>query len=177
MAATRNAAALSMAIVLLTVQLLWAGGSMAQSSDCTPLLLGLQPCLPYITGNTSTPAKTCCTQLANVVKVSPTCLCQLLDGSFGVSGINRTRALDCFPKCVPWRDSITSHSEFSCRRISRCAWNWELGWELNQGVNFSAALLLLLHRGRLVLFFWIHETLMFFQMIRRLSAITTLSIY
>ncbi|CAL1396651.1 unnamed protein product [Linum trigynum] len=99
MAATRNAAALSMAILLLTVQLLWAGGSMAQSSDCTPLLLGLQPCLPYITGNTSTPAKTCCTQLANVVKVSPTCLCQLLDGSFGVSGINRTRALELPAAC------------------------------------------------------------------------------
>ncbi|CAN1807955.1 Non-specific lipid transfer protein GPI-anchored 5 [Linum perenne] len=91
--------AMSLGIVLLTMQLL-AGGARAQS-DCTNVLISLSPCLNYITGNSSTPSQQCCGQFATVVRTSPLCLCQLLNGggsSFGVN-INRTRALELPRAC------------------------------------------------------------------------------
>lgn len=69
-------------------------GTTAQSG-CTSVLISLQPCLNYITGNSSTPSQQCCTQLANVVRSSPQCLCQVLNGggsSLGIT-INQTQAL------------------------------------------------------------------------------------
>ncbi|KAK9057319.1 hypothetical protein SSX86_022154 [Deinandra increscens subsp. villosa] len=70
------------------------GGAMAQSG-CTNALLGMSSCLNYITGNTSTPSSSCCSQLGNVVQAQPQCLCQVLNGggvSLGLS-INQTLAL------------------------------------------------------------------------------------
>ncbi|XP_010525212.1 PREDICTED: non-specific lipid-transfer protein-like protein At2g13820 [Tarenaya hassleriana] len=52
----------------------------AQSSSCTSVLISLSPCLNYITGNSSSPSRQCCSQLANVVGSSPECLCQVLTG-------------------------------------------------------------------------------------------------
>ncbi|CAI0465909.1 unnamed protein product [Linum tenue] len=98
MAATRTGA-LNMGIVLLTMQLLWPGGSRAQSPDCSTALTTLTPCLPYITDKSSTPEENCCTKLKDVVSSSPLCLCQVVDGSFGVSGINRTRAMELPAAC------------------------------------------------------------------------------
>ncbi|KAK1306039.1 hypothetical protein QJS10_CPA10g00752 [Acorus calamus] len=69
-------------------------GTSAQSG-CTTAIIGLAPCLNYITGNTSTPASSCCSQLASVVKSNPRCLCSLLNGggsSFGIN-VNQTLAL------------------------------------------------------------------------------------
>ncbi|CAI0559449.1 unnamed protein product [Linum tenue] len=91
-----------MGIVLLTVQLLWAGGSSAQSLDCSTVLASLTPCLGYISGSDSSPNKTCCSQLDKVVRLSPLCLCQLLSGggsSFGIPGFNQTRALELPAAC------------------------------------------------------------------------------
>ncbi|KAL4310530.1 hypothetical protein GQ457_01G032400 [Hibiscus cannabinus] len=68
--------------------------AMAQSG-CTSVLIGLSPCLNYITGTSSTPSQQCCTQLASVVRSSPQCLCQVLNGggsSLGIT-INQTQAL------------------------------------------------------------------------------------
>ncbi|XP_071702799.1 non-specific lipid transfer protein GPI-anchored 15-like [Rutidosis leptorrhynchoides] len=70
------------------------GGAMGQSG-CTSALMSMSPCLNFITGNTSTPSPSCCSQLGNVVQAQPQCLCQLLSGNginFGLS-INRTLAL------------------------------------------------------------------------------------
>ncbi|KAK6913962.1 Bifunctional inhibitor/plant lipid transfer protein/seed storage helical domain [Dillenia turbinata] len=81
----------SLVLILLTT--FWAG-IIAQSS-CTTVLISLSPCLDYISGNSSTPSRGCCTQLANVVLSQPRCLCEVLnDGgeSLGLS-INRTQAL------------------------------------------------------------------------------------
>ncbi|KAH1107826.1 hypothetical protein J1N35_011594 [Gossypium stocksii] len=67
---------------------LWTG-SMAQSS-CTNVLISMSPCLDYIQGNS-----VCCSQLANVVRSNPQCLCQVLSGgasSLGVS-VNQTQAM------------------------------------------------------------------------------------
>ncbi|KAJ0808404.1 putative bifunctional inhibitor/plant lipid transfer protein/seed storage helical [Helianthus annuus] len=70
------------------------GGAMAQSG-CTNALMGMSSCLNFITGNTSTPSSSCCSQLGNVVQSQPQCLCQVLNGAginLGIS-INRTLAL------------------------------------------------------------------------------------
>ncbi|KVI03905.1 Bifunctional inhibitor/plant lipid transfer protein/seed storage helical domain-containing protein [Cynara cardunculus var. scolymus] len=56
------------------------GGAMAQSR-CTSALMGMSSCLNFITGNSSTPASSCCSQLANMVRSQPQCLCQALSGS------------------------------------------------------------------------------------------------
>ncbi|KAK1259711.1 Non-specific lipid-transfer protein 3 [Acorus gramineus] len=74
--------------------LLWAHEAEAQSS-CTSSIVSLSPCLNYITGNSSTPTSSCCSQLASVVKSEPQCLCTVLNGggsSLGLN-INQTQAL------------------------------------------------------------------------------------
>ncbi|KAK9146629.1 hypothetical protein Sjap_006532 [Stephania japonica] len=79
----------------LIVSMLWAG-AMAQSG-CTTALIGLAPCLSYVTGNATTPSTSCCSQLASVVRSQPRCLCQVLGGGGGggIMGftINQTLAL------------------------------------------------------------------------------------
>ncbi|KAJ4968843.1 hypothetical protein NE237_015544 [Protea cynaroides] len=80
-------------LVAVFMALLWAGAS-AQSS-CTNALVSMSPCLNYITGNSSTPSSSCCSQLASVVSSQPQCLCQVLDGggsSMGIN-INKTQAM------------------------------------------------------------------------------------
>ncbi|XP_021762719.1 non-specific lipid transfer protein GPI-anchored 2-like [Chenopodium quinoa] len=89
-------------VLVLAISSMWAM-SMAQPSSsgisgaCTNVLVTLSPCLNYITGNSSTPSSSCCSQLGNVVKSSPECLCEVLNG--GASGlaaglnINQTQAL------------------------------------------------------------------------------------
>ncbi|XP_031278155.1 non-specific lipid-transfer protein-like protein At2g13820 [Pistacia vera] len=84
---------LEMGLILVLVTMFWAGAR-AQSS-CTNVLISLSPCLNYITGNSSTPSSQCCTQLASVVRSSPQCLCQVLNGGGSSLGIdvNQTQAL------------------------------------------------------------------------------------
>lgn len=64
-------------------------------STCTNVLISLSPCLNYITGNSSTPSSSCCSQLATVVRSQPQCLCQVLNGGASSLGmnINQTQAL------------------------------------------------------------------------------------
>ncbi|XP_038718869.1 non-specific lipid transfer protein GPI-anchored 19-like [Tripterygium wilfordii] len=75
------------------VTMLWAG-AMAQSS-CTSVLIGMAPCLNFVTGSSPTPTASCCSQLASVVQSQPQCLCMILNGggqSLGVT-LNETLAL------------------------------------------------------------------------------------
>ncbi|KAK1262607.1 hypothetical protein QJS04_geneDACA021142 [Acorus gramineus] len=84
---------LGLVVVIVAAATLIAGTS--AQSGCTTAIIGLAPCLNYITGNTSTPASSCCSQLASVVKSNPRCLCSLLNGggsSFGIN-VNQTLAL------------------------------------------------------------------------------------
>ncbi|KAL2935815.1 hypothetical protein RDABS01_018933 [Bienertia sinuspersici] len=95
-------------IMALAISSMW-GISMGQTSSpgisgaCTNELVSLQPCLDYITGNSSTPSSSCCGQLGSVVRTSPECLCQVLNG--GASGvaaslnINQTQALTLPKAC------------------------------------------------------------------------------
>jgi len=85
--------AMSMDLAMVLVTMLCAR-AMAQS-DCTSVLISMSPCLNYITGNSSTPSSQCCTQLASVVRSSPQCLCQVLNGggsSLGIN-VNQTQAI------------------------------------------------------------------------------------
>ncbi|XP_038982037.1 sialidase-like [Phoenix dactylifera] len=80
-------------LALALVSMLLAHAS--AQSGCTTVILSLAPCLNYITGNSSTPSSSCCSQLASVVQSQPRCLCTLLNGgasSLGIT-INQTRAL------------------------------------------------------------------------------------
>ncbi|KAF3774590.1 Non-specific lipid transfer protein GPI-anchored 2 [Nymphaea thermarum] len=65
-------------------------------ANCAPALTGLVPCLPYITGNSSTPVPMCCTQLSAVVQSQPQCLCLVLGSNAGSAlgiSVNQTQAL------------------------------------------------------------------------------------
>ncbi|GMN48828.1 hypothetical protein TIFTF001_018001 [Ficus carica] len=77
-------------------------GRAAAQSSCTSTLLSLSPCLNYITGNSSKPSSSCCSQLSNVVQSSPQCLCTVLNGT-GASSlgftINQTLALSLPGAC------------------------------------------------------------------------------
>ncbi|CAK7327081.1 unnamed protein product [Dovyalis caffra] len=84
---------MSMGLAMVLAAMFWAG-AMAQS-DCTNVLISMSPCLNYITGNSSNPSSQCCTQLASVVRSSPQCLCQVLNGggsSLGIN-VNQTQAI------------------------------------------------------------------------------------
>lgn len=78
-------------LVLLLVAIT-CGGAMAQSS-CTSTLMTLAPCLNYVTGNSTSPSSSCCSQLGNVVQTSPQCLCLLLNNSGASLGINVNQTL------------------------------------------------------------------------------------
>ncbi|KAM0833922.1 hypothetical protein ACQ4PT_063954 [Festuca glaucescens] len=69
-------------------------------SGCTVALIGLYPCMNYISGNETAPAKSCCSQLSSVVQSQPECLCSALGGdSVGGMTINKTRALELPKAC------------------------------------------------------------------------------
>ncbi|KAA8543262.1 hypothetical protein F0562_021243 [Nyssa sinensis] len=77
---------IEMGIFLVLLVMLW-GGATAQSG-CTSVLMGLTPCLNYVTGNSSTPSSSCCSKLASVVQSQPRCLCSLLNGAGASMGVN-----------------------------------------------------------------------------------------
>ncbi|CAN4093700.1 unnamed protein product [Withania somnifera] len=82
-----------MALVIVVVGLFW--NEAEAQSNCMTTLVGLAPCMNYVTGNSSTPSSSCCTALSSVVQSNPQCLCSLLNGGgsgLGIS-INQTLAL------------------------------------------------------------------------------------
>ncbi|KAI5573348.1 hypothetical protein POPTR_010G085400v4 [Populus trichocarpa] len=108
--------AMSMGLTMVLVTMLWAG-AMAQS-DCTNVLISMSPCLNYITGNSSTPSSQCCTQLASVVRSSPQCLCQVLNGGGSSLGIevNKTQAI-----ALPGACNVQTPPISSCNGASPAA--------------------------------------------------------
>ncbi|XP_057801012.1 non-specific lipid transfer protein GPI-anchored 5-like [Salvia miltiorrhiza] len=86
-------------LAILAVAMVWGSGR--GQTGCTKTLMALSPCLNYVSGNTSTPAASCCSQLSNVVSSQPQCLCLLLNGtasSYGLD-INQTLALQLPDAC------------------------------------------------------------------------------
>nr|DAD47899.1 TPA_asm: hypothetical protein HUJ06_017836 [Nelumbo nucifera] len=86
-------------VVVLVVAMLSAGVS-AQSS-CLSVLVSMSPCLNYITGKTSLPSSTCCSQLALLGRSQPRCLCKILNSGGSPSGpnVNQTQALTLPSAC------------------------------------------------------------------------------
>lgn len=86
---------ISMGLATILAAILFAGVATAQSNDCTNVLISMSPCLSYISGNSSTPASGCCTQLGTVVASEPQCLCEVLNGGGSNLGldINQTQAM------------------------------------------------------------------------------------
>ncbi|XP_062214352.1 non-specific lipid transfer protein GPI-anchored 5-like [Phragmites australis] len=99
--AVRAAGALPVACLLAAVAAMVVALASAQSG-CTTALIGLYPCLNYISGNVSTPPASCCSQLSSVVQSSPQCLCAALSGDSSALGgvtIDKTRALELPQAC------------------------------------------------------------------------------
>ncbi|KAK9058466.1 hypothetical protein SSX86_023308 [Deinandra increscens subsp. villosa] len=88
-------------MLVITMAAIYQGATAQSSSGCTSVLISMSPCLNYISGNTSTPSSSCCTQLANVVRSQPECLCQVLNGGGSSMGlnINQTQALELPKAC------------------------------------------------------------------------------
>ncbi|KAL3517596.1 hypothetical protein ACH5RR_020185 [Cinchona calisaya] len=84
---------IAMCLVLVQVIMLWSGAKAQSSSSCATALMGLSPCLSYVTGNSSKPSPACCTQLGNVVQSSPACLCTLTNGAANSMGLNINQTL------------------------------------------------------------------------------------
>ncbi|KAK6141446.1 hypothetical protein DH2020_024806 [Rehmannia glutinosa] len=80
------------AILFLALLSVLSTKTTAQSS-CTNTLMGLSPCLNYVTGNSSSPSSSCCSQLSNVVQSQPQCLCLLMNGAASSYGININQTL------------------------------------------------------------------------------------
>ncbi|EOX94708.1 Bifunctional inhibitor/plant lipid transfer protein/seed storage helical domain - like 3 [Theobroma cacao] len=93
--AARSMKGAMLAAVVIVAATLWTGAVAQSSSSCTNVLVSMSPCLDYIQGNSSKPSSSCCSQLANVVRSQPQCLCEVLNGgasSLGVS-VNQTQAM------------------------------------------------------------------------------------
>jgi hypothetical protein len=89
---------MALALTIL-VSMLWARA--AAQSGCTSVLIRMAPCLNYVSGSSSTPSSSCCSQLASVVRSQPQCLCTALNGggaSLGIT-INQTLALGLPAAC------------------------------------------------------------------------------
>ncbi|CAI9107802.1 OLC1v1007248C1 [Oldenlandia corymbosa var. corymbosa] len=87
-------------LAALVLVICWTSGALAQSG-CTTELATLYPCLNYVSGNSSSPSSTCCSQLGAVVRSNPQCLCLLLNGGASSVGlnVNETLALELPDKC------------------------------------------------------------------------------
>ncbi|KAL7177885.1 hypothetical protein ACSBR2_031113 [Camellia fascicularis] len=101
-------------VVLVLVAMLWAGAA-AQSSSCTNALISMSPCLNYITGNSSTPSSSCCTQLASVVRTQPECLCEVLNGSSSSMALNVNQTLAL---ALPGACNVKTPSISNCNAAS-----------------------------------------------------------
>ncbi|KZV25450.1 Bifunctional inhibitor/lipid-transfer protein/seed storage 2S albumin superfamily protein [Dorcoceras hygrometricum] len=87
--------------LVILVTLMFYDRATAQSG-CTNALVGLSPCLNYVSGNSSTPSSSCCVQLKGVVQSQAWCLCALLksqSSSYLGIVINQTLALQLPGAC------------------------------------------------------------------------------
>ncbi|XP_042517130.1 non-specific lipid transfer protein GPI-anchored 5-like [Macadamia integrifolia] len=106
------------AVIAAVTMMLWVGGAAGQSSSCTSVIVGMAPCLNYITGNSSNPSSFCCQQLSSVVQSQPQCLCQVLNGGSGITAalgitINQTLAL-----ALPGACNVQTRPVSACNAVN-----------------------------------------------------------
>ncbi|XP_014750986.1 uncharacterized protein LOC100842515 [Brachypodium distachyon] len=59
----------------------WCGGLSSQLKECLPSLLGLNPCMGYLTNTSvSSPPAACRAGFKSLVHTAPICLCHCLNG-------------------------------------------------------------------------------------------------
>uniref|UniRef100_A0A0D9W022 Bifunctional inhibitor/plant lipid transfer protein/seed storage helical domain-containing protein n=1 Tax=Leersia perrieri TaxID=77586 RepID=A0A0D9W022_9ORYZ len=101
--AAGRASGLAVACLMAATAALLAAAASAQTTGCTAALINLYPCLNYISGNETSPTRTCCSQLASVVQNQPQCLCAAISGdsSSSIAGvtIDKARALELPKAC------------------------------------------------------------------------------
>ncbi|XP_061975034.1 non-specific lipid transfer protein GPI-anchored 5-like [Populus nigra] len=83
---------INMGLVMVLIVAMLSAKAMAQSG-CTNVLISMAPCLSYVTGSSSTPSSSCCSQLASVVLSQPQCLCAALNGGGASLGLNINETL------------------------------------------------------------------------------------
>lgn len=83
---------INMGLVMVLLVAMLSAKAMAQSG-CTNVLISMAPCLSYVTGSSSTPSSSCCSQLASVVLSQPQCLCAALNGGGASLGLNINETL------------------------------------------------------------------------------------
>ncbi|KAL1226321.1 Non-specific lipid transfer protein GPI-anchored 15 [Cardamine amara subsp. amara] len=89
------------AITFVALVAIWGVTKAQPSGSCVSTLTTLSPCLSFITGNSTTPSQTCCSQLDSVIKSSPQCICSAVNSPIPNIGlnINRTQALQLPNAC------------------------------------------------------------------------------
>ncbi|XVF12319.1 hypothetical protein REPUB_Repub08aG0106100 [Reevesia pubescens] len=69
-------------------------------ADCSPRLVAIMPCAPFVQGTAQRPAQSCCDNLNQLYVLQPGCLCLLLnDTNLNAFPINRTLALQLPALC------------------------------------------------------------------------------
>lgn len=70
-------------------------------ADCSPRLVALMPCSPFVQGISHRPAQSCCDNLNQLYNLQPGCLCLLLNDTNLISAfpINKTLALQLPALC------------------------------------------------------------------------------
>ncbi|XP_039155109.1 non-specific lipid transfer protein GPI-anchored 19-like [Eucalyptus grandis] len=66
-------------VMALAVVLAMLCAQATAQSGCTSALKGLTPCLSFVTGCSSAPSSSCCSELASLVQSHPQCLHTVLD--------------------------------------------------------------------------------------------------
>ncbi|KAB1214310.1 Protein YLS3 [Morella rubra] len=87
--AVRSGIEMAIAVVLVSVLSTRA----AAQSGCNSVLIGMAPCLRYVSGSSSSPSSSCCSQLSSVVRSQPQCLCTVLNGGVQHWVLQSTRRL------------------------------------------------------------------------------------
>ncbi|KAH9729787.1 AAI domain-containing protein [Citrus sinensis] len=133
-------------LIAVIVAAAFCGGDVAaQSSDCNNVLISMSPCLDYITGNSSRPSSSCCSELSNTVKSQPQCLCEVIKGggssasSLGIN-VNQTQAM-----------ALPSACNVQTPPVSRCNGNGSKTVPSTNRVDSSNATKLTFS----LLFFWL----------------------
>ncbi|XP_065859502.1 non-specific lipid transfer protein GPI-anchored 10 [Euphorbia lathyris] len=88
-------------VILLLISLPSETFSQAPSiADCTPRLLPLTPCAPFVQGLAQSPPPSCCDNLKQLYLQQPGCLCLLLNNTnLSSFPINSTLAMQLPPLC------------------------------------------------------------------------------
>lgn len=91
--ASNRANVVGLVVIMVMFMVVLCDGATVESSKCRSAIVSLSPCLNYVSGNSSSPSHPCCSQLANVVRSEPRCLCVLVSGGHSSASLNINETL------------------------------------------------------------------------------------